>query len=170
MSSSWWNTEYRHFPKDHLGPISHDALLLLGRVIMALIFVRSGFGKLLDIDAFAASLAAKGVPFASALAVIGASVEFFGGLAVLAGWQTRYAAALIAVFTVVATLISHRYWEYADAARRAQEVSFQKNVCIVGGYLVLIASGGGRLSLDWLLRLRPNRRSTGRSLLLWSTR
>jgi putative oxidoreductase len=121
---------------------------------MALIFVQSGFGKLLDIGAFSASLAGKGVPFASAFGVIGPCVEFFGGLAVLAGWQTRYAAALIAVFTVVATLISHRYWEYADAARRAQEVNFQKNVCIIGGYLVLIASGGGRFSLDGLFRRR----------------
>jgi putative oxidoreductase len=170
MTSSSWNTEYHFFPENHLGPVCRDALLLLGRVIMALIFVRSGFGKLVSIEAFGASLASKGVPFAAALAVIGACVEFFGGLAVLAGWQTRYAAALIAVFTVVATLISHRYWEYADAARRAQEVNFQKNLCIFGGYLVLLASGGGRFSLDWLLRLATKRRSTRRPLLLWSTR
>ena len=155
MTSSWFNIEYHagSVPADRRG-LSHDALLLFGRVIMALIFVRSGFGKLLDIGAFSASLAGKGVPLASAFGVIGACVEFFGGLAVLAGWQTRYAAALIAVFTLVATLISHRYWEYADAARRAQELNFQKNVCIIGGYLVLIASGGGRFSLDGLLRKR----------------
>ena len=156
MTSSSYNMEYHAggVPADRRGQISHDALLLFGRVIMALIFVQSGFGKLLDIGAFGASLAGKGVPFASVLGVIGPGVEFFGGLAVLAGWQTRYAAALIAVFTVVATLISHRYWEYADAARRAQEVNFQKNVCIIGGYLVLIASGGGRFSMDGLLRNR----------------
>ena len=155
MTSSSFNIEYHAgaVPADRWG-LSHDALLLFGRVIMALIFVQSGFGKLLDIGAFSASLAGKGVPFAGAFGVIGPCVEFFGGLAVLAGWQTRYAAGLIAVFTVVATLISHRYWEYADAARRAQEVNFQKNVCIIGGYLVLIASGGGRLSLDGLLRKR----------------
>jgi putative oxidoreductase len=160
MTSPSVNIEYYAgvVPATRLGQISCDALLLIGRVIMALIFVQSGLGKLLDIAAFSASLAGKGVPFASAFGVIGACVEFFGGLAVLAGWQTRYAAALIAVFTVVATLISHRYWEYADAARRAQEVNFQKNVCIIGGYLVLIASGGGRFSLDGLLRMRFERK------------
>ena len=162
MTSSSYNMEYHAgaVPADRRGQISHDALLLIGRVIMALIFVQSGFGKLLDIGAFSASLAAKGVPFASTFGVIGACVEFFGGLAVLAGWQTRYAAALIAVFTVVATLISHRYWQYADAARRAQEVNFQKNVCIIGGYLVLVASGGGRFSLDGLFRKRFGRKET----------
>jgi putative oxidoreductase len=156
MTSSSFNIEHHAgaVPADRRGQTSHDALLLFGRVIMALIFVQSGFGKLLDIGAFSASLAGKGVPFASVLGVIGPCFEFFGGLAVLAGWQTRYAAALIAVFTVVATLISHRYWEYADAVRRAQEVNFQKNVCIIGGYLVLVASGGGRFSLDGLLRKR----------------
>jgi putative oxidoreductase len=131
---------------------SYDALLLLGRVLMALIFVRSGFAKVLDIGAFSASLGNKGVPFAEVAAVIGACVEFFGGLAVLLGWQTRYAAALIAVFTVVATLISHRYWEFPDTLRRAQEANFQKNICIIGGYLLLVAIGGGRLSLDGLIR------------------
>jgi len=135
---------------DRVGQTSHDALLLFGRVMLALIFVQSGFGKVLG--AFSASLAAKGVPFASVLGVIGSCVEFFGGLAILLGWQTRYAAALIAIFTVVATLISHRYWEFADAARKAQAVNFQKNISIIGGCLVLVAAGGGRFSLDEAVR------------------
>jgi putative oxidoreductase len=139
-------------PTPHSSENLRDALLLFGRVLLALIFVQSGFGKLLDIGGFSASLAGKGVPAASLLATIGACVECFGGLAVLVGWQTRYAAVLIAVFTVVATLISHRYWEYADAARRAQLVNFQKNVCIIGGYLLLVATGAGRFSLDGIIR------------------
>jgi putative oxidoreductase len=137
---------------DRFGETSYDALLFIGRVLMALIFVKSGFGKLLDINAFSASLASKGVPLAGVFSIIGSCVEFFGGLAILLGWQTRYAAALIAVFTVMATLISHRYWEFSDAVRRAQEVNFQKNICIIGGYVLLVATGGGRLSLDRLVQ------------------
>ena len=75
MTSSSVNIEYRAgvVPADRLGHNAHDALLLFGRVIMALIFVQSGFGKLLDIGAFSANLAGKGVPFASVIGVIGAS-------------------------------------------------------------------------------------------------
>ena len=131
-------------------PSAQDALLLFGRVLLALMFVRSGFSKLLDLSAFGASLAGKGVPFASLLAAIGACVEFFGGLVVLLGFQTRYAALLLAIFTVVATLISHRYWEFSGAEWRSQNVNFQKNICIIGGFLVLAASGGGRFSIDRL--------------------
>jgi putative oxidoreductase len=152
MTASSSGFEYHGESVNRLGQASQDALLLFGRVLMAFIFVESGFGKLLDMGGFAASLASKGVPFATVLGVIGACVEFFGGLAVLLGLQTRYAAALVAVFTVVATAISHRYWEFSDVARRAQEVNFHKNVCIVGGFLLLMATGGGRFSLDGLLR------------------
>jgi putative oxidoreductase len=137
---------------DAFGQASYDGLLFLGRVLMAFIFVESGFGKLMDIGGFTASLASKGVPLAAVFGVVGPCVEFFGGLAVLLGLQTRYAALLLAVFTVVATAISHRYWEFSDAARRAQEVNFNKNICIVGGFLLLTATGGGRFSLDGLLR------------------
>ena len=144
---------------------SYDGLFLVGRVIMASIFVQSGFGKLLDLGGFAANLASKGVPFADVMSVIGASIEFFGGLAVLLGWQTRYAAALIAVFTIVATCISHRYWEFSGAARRAQEVNFNKNVCIVGGYLLLLATGSGRFSLDgFLQKIRKGETATARMI------
>jgi uncharacterized membrane protein YphA (DoxX/SURF4 family) len=99
-----------------------------------------------------------GVPLSGIFGVIGPGVEFFGGLAVLLGLQTRYAAVLIAVFTIVATAISHRYWEFSDAARRAQEVNFMKNVCIIGGFLLLAAVGGGRFSIDTLWRLLVLRR------------
>src|ERR1700730_15207371 len=145
---------YRSNPglEDRLTGLSYDGVLLFGRVLMALIFVQSGLGKLLDIGGFTASLASKGVPLASVFGVAGPCVEFFGGLAVLLGLDTRYAATLIAVFTLVATAISHRYWEFSGAARKAQEVNFAKNICIVGGFLLLMATGGGRFSLDGLLR------------------
>jgi putative oxidoreductase len=150
------STGFEHHPypmsADRFGQASYDGLLFLSRVLMAFIFVKSGFGKLLDTGGFTASLASKGVPLASVFGVAGPCVEFFGGLAVLLGLQTRYAATLIAVFTLVATAISHRYWEFSGAARKAQEVNFAKNICIVGGFLLLMATGGGRFSLDGLLR------------------
>jgi putative oxidoreductase len=128
-----------------------DTGLLLGRVLLGLIFVTSGYGKVMHLDAFAQSLASRGVPMSGPLSVLGALVEFLGGVAIVIGLQVRWASLLMMLFVVVATLISHRYWEIGEAAaRRAQQTQFMKNVAIFGGFLLLMASGGGRFSLDRL--------------------
>jgi putative oxidoreductase len=133
---------------DGLG-VGGDAIWLLARLCIGGIFVNSGLGKLMALDAFAASLAKNGVPMADVVAVIGAAVEFFGGLAIVLGIQTRYAALLMALFTITATLISHRFWELADvAARRQQGIHFAKNLAIFGAFLLLFVQGGGRFSVD----------------------
>ncbi len=128
-----------------------EVVLLLGRLALGAIFVKSGLQKLLGISAFAASLAQRGVPASSTWAVIGATVEFVGGILIVSGLRTREASLLMILFVVVATGISHRFWEFAEAARRAQESQFFKNLAIIGGFLLLYVTGGGRYSLDgWL--------------------
>jgi putative oxidoreductase len=124
------------------------ALWLLARCFMGGLFVQSGIVKLMGLDAFAAGLAKNGVPMADTAALVGAAVEFGGGVAIVIGLQTRNAALLMIAFTIVATLISHRFWELADAARRQQAVQFGKNIAIIGGFLLLFLHGGGRFSLD----------------------
>jgi putative oxidoreductase len=126
-----------------------DAIWLLARCLIGGIFVQSGLGKLMALDAFAASLAKSGVPMADVMAVIGAATEFCGGIAIVIGLQTRIAALLMFAFTIAATLISHRYWELTDvAARRQQSVQFAKNLAIIGAFLLLLVQGGRRFSLD----------------------
>ena len=144
---------------DSVGRNTSDVWLLLGRIALGSIFVVSGFGKLTHLGGFEASLALKGVPLPWLAAIVGAPVEFFGGLAIVLGIAGRYAALLMLSFTVVATLISHRYWEYSDAAvRQAQLSNFLKNIAIIGGFLVLFSQGTGRLVLDRFLHLRNPRR------------
>jgi putative oxidoreductase len=134
-------------------PIRHaNCLLLAGRILLGSIFVVSGYGKLFGLAAFAASLEQRGVPAASILAVIGACLEFFGGLAVVLGIEVRYTAVLMIAFVIVATLISHRFWELQDAARRTQATQFSKNVAITGGFVLLLAAGGGRYAVERLWR------------------
>ncbi|HEV8519074.1 MAG TPA: DoxX family protein [Burkholderiales bacterium] len=136
---------------------SDDVIVLLGRVALGAIFVKSGLQKLMALSAFAASLASRGVPQSSMLAVIGATVEFVGGIMIVTGFRVRPASLLMILFVIVATGISHRYWEYADtAARRAQESQFFKNLSILGGFLLLYVCGPGRFSLDTLLRRRTD--------------
>jgi putative oxidoreductase len=130
---------------------AEDWILLAGRVALGAIFVKSGFQKLTALGAFAASLAGRGVPQSSVWALIGATVEFAGGLLIVSGLKTRPAALLMILFVIVATGISHRFWEYADAARRAQESQFFKNLSIAGGFALLFAAGAGRFALDAIL-------------------
>jgi putative oxidoreductase len=136
------------FAKQH-----QDTLLLIGRILLGLIFVRSGSDKLMNIDGFAAGLARGGVPMSGFFGWLGAAVEFISGVAIVLGFATRYAAVLMTAFVIVATLIAHRYWEHADSAmRRANDINFYKNVAIVGGAFYLFVTGGGRYALDALLR------------------
>src|SRR5450759_4464304 len=139
---------------DQLTGRSEGVILLLGRVALGAIFVKSGMQKLMTLSAFAASLASRGLPQSSVWAVIGATVECVGGILIATGLKTRYASVLMVLFVIVATAISHRYWEFADAARRTQESQFFKNLSIIGGFLLLFVSGPGRFSLDALLRRR----------------
>jgi putative oxidoreductase len=138
---------------DGLAASSYDSLLLVARVLLGLVFVLSGYGKLTGLAAFSASLAARGVPAPEVFGIVGACVEFFGGVAVVLGVASRYVAVLMIVFVVVATLISHRFWEHADPQQfRAQQGQFMKNVTMIGGYVLLFACGGGRFSMDALWR------------------
>jgi putative oxidoreductase len=135
-----------------------DFLLLIGRVAIGWIFVQSGWRKLNGMDTFISSLPKRGVPtdFATILGWIGAPVEFVGGLLILFGLGTSYAALLVLLFTVIATIIGHRFWEDAvgTPAYTSQHSNFFKNLSMAGGLLVLHVAGGGRLGLDGLLRRR----------------
>ncbi|HUI97935.1 MAG TPA: DoxX family protein [Xanthobacteraceae bacterium] len=129
-----------------------DLVLLVGRVLLGGIFVFSGYFKVTAVAAFAASLERRGVPYASVMGVIGAYVEFLGGLAIVLGIELRSTSALMIAFVIVATLISHRFWELAGEARGAQQTQFLKNVGIAGGFVLLHAAGGGRIALERLWR------------------
>ncbi len=133
------------------GPAGSDVALLIGRVLMATIFIPSGYGKLMGLTQFAGNLTNMGVPadYAYWVAVAAGGVEFFGAICILLGLATRYVAILLAVFTLIAALLAHRYWTFTDAAQiRAQSTNFYKNLAIVGGFLILYAAGGGRWSID----------------------
>jgi putative oxidoreductase len=133
---------------------SDDWALLLGRIAVGLLFVPSGFGKLMNFSGFAASLAAKGVPFAELFAAAAVAAELGGGLLVILGFQIRWVSLVMLVFTAVAAALSHRFWEFDGAARQAQEIQFFKNLAIIGGFLFLHVAGAGAFSLD-AMRRRP---------------
>lgn len=136
---------------DPLAARASDTVLIVGRFAMGIIFFQSGLAKLATLGAFSASLGSRGVPFAGFWGPVGAISEFVGGAMIILGLGTRYAAALIVIFVIVATAISHRYWEFSEPARRLQEGQFYKNLAIIGGDLFLFICGAGRFSLDAVL-------------------
>ncbi len=136
---------------DALAARTGDTVLLVGRLAMGIIFFQSGFAKLTGLGAFIGSLGNRGVPFPDFWGPVGAISEFTGGALIILGLGTRYAAALIVLFVIVATAISHRYWELAEPARRLQQGQFYKNLAIIGGALFLFVCAAGRFSLDALL-------------------
>jgi putative oxidoreductase len=125
-----------------------DWAALLGRILLAGIFVISGFGKIIGFEGTVDEIASKGLPLPQVLAVIAILIEFGGGLAIVAGWQTRWAALAFIVFLIVITPIFHGYWASPPDQMMAQQINFMKNVSILGGSLLLFAFGPGRHSVD----------------------
>ena len=128
-----------------------DAALLIGRIALAAIFLYSGYGKLTNPSGFSTYLVNHGFSggVSYPLALIAGAIEALGGLAVAVGFQTRYAALLLALFTLVAALIGHRFWEITEAAQRGNQlIHFWKNMAMVGGFLALYAAGAGAFSID----------------------
>ncbi len=121
---------------------------LAGRVLIALIFVLSGFGKLTGFEATINSIASKGVPLPQLAAVTAIVVELGGGIMLMLGWKARWAAAAIAAFTLLAALIFHAFWAAAPAQAHGQMVHFMKNIAICGGLLYVVVYGSGPMSLD----------------------
>ena len=112
-----------------------------GRVLLAALFLLSGLGKIGSYTATAGYLASAGLPTGLLPVVI--ATEVLGAIAIVAGWQTRTTAFLLAGFTLLSALIYHN--NFGD---QVQVIMFLKNVSIAGGFLLLVANGAGQLSVD----------------------
>jgi putative oxidoreductase len=121
---------------------------LAGRILLAVMFLLSGLGKLGAYSATAAYMTSAGVPGVLLPLVI--ITEVGGALAILVGWKTRTVALLLAGFCLLTAITFHR--NFAD---QNQMIHFLKNVSIAGGFLLLVANGPGPLSIDGRLRNRP---------------
>ena len=126
----------------------NPTLVLIGRVLLALMFVGAGISKIGGFDGTVGFIASKGLPLPSLLAVATIVLEVLGGLALIVGWQTRWAALALALFTLAASVIFHNFWALPADQQMVQQLMFMKNLSVAGGMLVLAACGAGALSLD----------------------
>lgn len=118
-----------------------------GRILLALIFVMSGYSKLVGFEGTVGYIASKGMPLPQLAAIGAIAVELAGGILLVIGWQTRWAATAIFLFLIPTTLIFHPFWAVA-AGKQMETIQFMKNLCIMGGMLYVMAFGAGPFSID----------------------
>jgi putative oxidoreductase len=119
----------------------NNATALVGRLLLAAIFIQAGWGKIGGYEGTVAYMAKAGVPGSLLPVVI--AVELLGGLLIVIGWQTRLVAIGLAIFTLLAAYLFHL--NFGDSN---QAIHFMKNVAIAGGFLALAAGGPGAWSVD----------------------
>jgi putative oxidoreductase len=130
-------------------------LAALGRVLLALIFVRAGINKLGSIDATAAEMAKAGIPLSNLLVYGAILMELGVGLLLMVGLFARCAALALFFYTLTLALIFHAYWTAPAAQARMQASFFFGHLSMMGGMLMVVAFGAGALSLDAVMRRRP---------------
>ena len=122
--------------------------LLIARALMASVFLVFGVRSILGFAGSVGYFAKLGFPAPNAMVVLAIIIQLVGGILLVIGWKTRWAAWLLVAYVVVATLMAHRYWEYDAAQYVPQMINFFKNAAIIGGLLFIAAFGPGRYSVD----------------------
>jgi putative oxidoreductase len=119
-----------------------SSFMALGRLLIALLFLWDA-AMLIGAPKDSIAYVGSGLPFPEAAYAGAIAVQLIGGIGVLLGFKTRWAAALLALFCIATALFFHTNWADADT-----KIHFFKNLAMAGGLLQLMASGGGRWSLD----------------------
>jgi len=129
-------------------PNISNAAAVLGRILLALIFITSGFGKITGFEDTVGYIASKGLPLPQLGAIIAIIVEVGGSILLVIGYKARWAALALAIFTLAAAIFFHNYWAVEAAEKMGQQINFWKNISMAGGMLMVFAHGPGRYSVD----------------------
>ena len=131
-----------------MNPKTQDIAALVGRILLAAIFVISGFHKILGFDGTAGYMASKGLPMPQVLLVLTILLELGGGLLLVVGYKVRWVTIAFALWLIPTTLIFHKFWGIDPSQVQNQMNNFLKNFSIMGGMLILWAFGPGAYSLE----------------------
>lgn len=121
---------------------------LVGRVLLALIFITAGFSKITGFGGTVGYIEAYGLPMAQIAAIIAIVVELGGGIMIAVGWKARWGAAALFIFVLIASVIFHAFWAVEADQVQLQNIMFMKNIAIMGGMLYIMVHGSGPMSVD----------------------
>ena len=127
--------------------MSNSLLSLIGRVLLAAVFIPAGLSKFADLAGTAGYITSAGLPAGNILAILAAVFEVAAGLAILVGFQTKWASILLAAFCVF-TGVAFHYAASNGGADMMQMTMFFKNLGLAGGFLALATGGAGDWSID----------------------
>jgi len=120
---------------------------LIGRILIAQLFIYFGYTKIVGFSGTAGYIASKGLPISDLLAILTIVIEVGGGLMILLGWRARVAAAVLFLWMIPVSFIFHNFWNMEAAAVMANQINFQKNLALMGAMFLIFAFGPGRYSL-----------------------
>jgi putative oxidoreductase len=135
-----------------------DALNLISRILLSAVFIVYGYLAFADVNAWLNfnqpalkrffDTVAGGMAPPTWFGYLIAAIQVIGGLAILAGFKTRWVAYAFVVYLILVDFLAHNFWGMQGAARGANMAHFYKNLAIIGGFLLLALQGAGRYSAD----------------------
>jgi putative oxidoreductase len=121
---------------------------LFARILLSVVFILGGIGKIFAFSLEEGFLAAKHFPLPAVALGIALIIELVGGLAILAGMRTKFTAWIVFLYMIPTTFLFHNFWAMQGADRLDAMIHFEKNLAIMGGLLLLAAFGAGAYSVD----------------------
>lgn len=121
---------------------------LVGRMLMAFIFLFAGLGKVTGFEGTVGYIASKGLPLPQLAAIAAILIELGGGILLVIGWKARWAAAALMVFAGLTAVIFHDFWAVTPDQAQNQMIHFMKNIAMMGGLLFIVVHGSGPVSVD----------------------
>ncbi|HEY1391859.1 MAG TPA: DoxX family protein [Methylibium sp.] len=131
-----------------MGPLLDKFGPLLGRILIAALFIPTGFSKITDFQGTMGYVSSVHLPLPAVAVVVAIVIEFGGGIALLAGYKARWVALALALFTLLSAIFFHNFWASPPDQVMMQTINFWKNVAIAGGLLFVASFGAGPMSID----------------------
>ncbi len=127
---------------------SSSIVLLIGRILISPIFILAGISKFMNFSVITGYASDAHLPLPAVALACAAAIQLLGGLAILVGFHTKFAAWIVFLFLIPTTIVLHNFWAMAGPGRAINMTHFETNLAIMGGLLFVATFGAGAYSVD----------------------